>query len=57
MSEPVDEDERGPKDTARANPVQVTRVKASFDIPSGYVWHCHIHEHEDNDMRRPFEVV
>jgi FtsP/CotA-like multicopper oxidase with cupredoxin domain len=23
----------------------------------GYVWHCHIVEHEDNDMMRPFEVV
>lgn len=31
----------------------------SFDpsVGPGYVWHCHIVEHEDNDMMRPFEVV
>jgi hypothetical protein len=23
----------------------------------GYVWHCHILEHEDNEMMRPFAVV
>ncbi|UFS68863.1 multicopper oxidase [Geomonas sp. RF6] len=23
----------------------------------GYVWHCHILDHEDNDMMRPFQVV
>jgi FtsP/CotA-like multicopper oxidase with cupredoxin domain len=22
-----------------------------------YVWHCHILEHEENDMVRAFEVV
>jgi spore coat protein A len=22
-----------------------------------YVFHCHILEHEDNDMMRPYEVV
>jgi spore coat protein A len=22
-----------------------------------YVWHCHILEHEDNEMMRPYEVV
>jgi FtsP/CotA-like multicopper oxidase with cupredoxin domain len=22
----------------------------------GYVWHCHILEHEDNDMMRPYKV-
>jgi FtsP/CotA-like multicopper oxidase with cupredoxin domain len=21
------------------------------------VWHCHILEHEDNEMMRPYEVV
>jgi spore coat protein A len=25
--------------------------------PQTYVHHCHIVEHEDNDMMRPFEVV
>lgn len=30
----------------------------SFGYPggSGYVWHCHILDHEDNMMMRPFEV-
>jgi spore coat protein A len=56
-SQPVEANERGPKDTVRANPMQITRVKAHFDIAGGYVWHCHILEHEDNDMMRPFEVV
>jgi len=23
----------------------------------GYVWHCHILDHEDNDMMRPFKVI
>jgi len=54
---PVEASERGPKDTVRANPGQVTRIKAKFDRRGGYVWHCHILEHEDNDMMRPFEVV
>ena len=22
-----------------------------------YVWHCHMLEHEDNEMMRPYEVV
>jgi spore coat protein A len=22
-----------------------------------YVWHCHILEHEDNEMMRPYEVI
>ena len=55
--------ERGPKDTVRADPRLVTRIKATFKVPAGtplpakYVWHCHILEHEDNDMMRPYEVV
>ncbi len=40
-----------------------------FELPEGaegspldsperqYVYHCHILEHEDNDMMRPFKVV
>ena len=28
---------------------------ASFT--GSYVWHCHILEHEDNDMMRPYDVV
>jgi spore coat protein A len=54
---PVGANERGPKDTVRANPAQVTYIKANFDIAGKYVWHCHILEHEDNDMMRPYDVV
>ena len=55
--------EKGWKDTVGAHPNQVTRIRQKFDLPPGtsrtqkYVYHCHILEHEDNDMMRPFEVV
>jgi len=48
--------EVGFKDTVIAYPGQVTRVKGKFDLPGRYVWHCHIVDHEDNEMMRPFEV-
>jgi FtsP/CotA-like multicopper oxidase with cupredoxin domain len=48
--------EIGYKDTVIAYPGQVTRIKAHFDIPGLYVWHCHILSHEDNEMMRPFLV-
>ena len=51
----------------RRLPGEVTRVAMRFDLPtetpvkSGdrfrYVFHCHILEHEDNDMTRPYDVV
>ena len=59
---PAPPSERGPKDTVRANPGTVTRIRATFTLPPGamtpakYVWHCHILEHEENDMMRPYEV-
>ncbi len=55
------------KDTVKSMPGEVTRVIMSFDLPRGtpvrrgdkfrYVFHCHILEHEDNDMMRPYDVV
>lgn len=55
---PPDPNERGPKDTIRANPGEVTRIIARFgDFTGIYPWHCHILEHEDHDMMRPYEVV
>lgn len=48
--------ETGYKDTVIAYPGQITRVKAKFDLAGLYVWHCHILEHEDNEMMRPFVV-
>jgi len=49
--------EMGFKDTVIAYPDEITRVKASFDIAGLYVWHCHIIEHEDNEMMRPYRVM
>ncbi|HUV41080.1 MAG TPA: multicopper oxidase domain-containing protein [Sedimentisphaerales bacterium] len=49
--------ETGYKDTVIAYPGEITRVKARFDIAGLYVWHCHIIDHEDNEMMRPYQVV
>jgi len=63
--------ELGWKDTIQANPGQVTRIAVRFSPinsaagtsyafdPSGadYVWHCHIVDHEDNEMMRPYQVI
>ena len=50
--------EAGWKDTVRADPGMVTRIIVKFEGYTGrYVWHCHILEHEDNEMMRPFDVV
>jgi spore coat protein A len=48
--------EWGWKDTVIASPGMVTRIISRFDIAGLYVWHCHILEHEDNEMMRPFFV-
>jgi len=48
--------ESGFKDTVIAYPGEVTRIKAKFDTPGQFVWHCHIVEHEDNEMMRPYRI-
>jgi FtsP/CotA-like multicopper oxidase with cupredoxin domain len=48
--------ESGFKDTVIAYPGQVTRVRARFGTAGQYVWHCHIVEHEDNEMMRPYRI-
>ena len=53
---PPEPNESGPKDTVIAYPHEVTRVRAHFDKPGLFVWHCHILEHEDHEMMRPFRV-
>jgi spore coat protein A, manganese oxidase len=55
------------KDTIKTYSGYVTRVIAKFDLPAGtqvkpgdefrYVWHCHVLEHEDNEMMRPYKIV
>jgi len=50
--------EAGWKDTAVVTPRDVLTIIARFEGYTGrYVFHCHMLEHEDNDMMRPFEVV
>ncbi|GLZ16331.1 multicopper oxidase [Actinomadura sp. NBRC 104425] len=44
-------------DTVTVPPRQTTWIKTHFDIPGRFVWHCHMLEHEDNEMMRPYEVV
>jgi len=48
--------ESGFKDTVIAYPRQVTRLRARFGEPGQFVWHCHIVEHEDNEMMRPYRI-
>jgi spore coat protein A, manganese oxidase len=55
---PPDPGEAGWKDTVRADPAMVTRIIIRFEGYTGrYVWHCHILEHEDNEMMRPYDVI
>jgi spore coat protein A, manganese oxidase len=56
--QPPDPNEAGWKDTVRAHAQMVTRIIVPFTGFTGrYVWHCHILEHEDNEMMRPYDVV
>jgi FtsP/CotA-like multicopper oxidase with cupredoxin domain len=48
--------ETGFKDTVIAYPGEITRVKARFAVAGLFVWHCHIVEHEDNEMMRPYRI-
>lgn len=58
------------KDTIQMRPGEVTRIRVRFapidGSPSypftatgnpGFVWHCHILDHENNEMMRPYFVV
>jgi spore coat protein A, manganese oxidase len=55
---PAGPEEAGWKDTVRCEKGHVTRIIVPFEGYKGrYVWHCHLLEHEDNEMMRPFEVV
>lgn len=50
--------EAGWKDTAVVDPYEVLTILVRFEGYTGkYVFHCHVAEHEDHDMMRPFEVV
>jgi spore coat protein A len=54
----LDENELGLKDTVRVNPNEVVDIAVRFEVFAGrYMYHCHILEHEDHDMMRPFVVM
>jgi spore coat protein A len=64
-------EEMGWKDIVIANPGMVSRIALRFDLPeliaavpgtrnrfpAEYVQHCHMLEHEDNEMMRPWQVI
>jgi spore coat protein A len=52
------DNQRGWKDMIEVRAATITRVIAHFAPYTGdFVWHCHILEHEDYDMMRPFTVI
>ena len=61
--QPPDPSDQGFKDTVKADSGAFTTIRATFELPAGatapqkHVHPCHIVEHEDNDMMRPFTVV
>ena len=62
-------EEQAWKDTIQMRPGEITTIRVRFAAQDGtafpfdaktgpgYVWHCHILDHEDNEMMRPFQVV
>jgi spore coat protein A, manganese oxidase len=68
---PPEPEEMGFKDTVKSPPGYVTRTRATFTLGAtslldynwktgsfgDWVYHCHILEHEENDMMRPFRVI
>jgi spore coat protein A len=64
-------DEMGYKETCKMNPGEVITVVFKVQLPvvpftvpasnrtgnNEFVWHCHILEHEEHDMMRPFVIV
>ncbi|CAI5989594.1 unnamed protein product [Closterium sp. NIES-65] len=66
----VNANERGWKDTTLSQPGEVLTIYTPFYQQSGvktfefdasrgpgYVWHCHMLEHEENDMMRPLIIT
>ena len=53
---PPRREETGWKDTVIAYPGEITRVRLKFTTAGQFAWHCHIVEHEDNEMMRPYRI-
>jgi FtsP/CotA-like multicopper oxidase with cupredoxin domain len=49
--------ENGLKDTVICPLGQVTRIIVGFGDPGIFQWHCHILEHEDHEMMRPYRIT
>ena len=57
-AQPPKPNEYGWKDTVATPPGEITRLIMRFTPYSGkYVWHCHVLEHEDYDMMRPYMII
>jgi len=57
-AEPPPAHEGGWKDVVQCPPGMITRIIVKFEGYTGnYLYHCHVLEHEANDMMRPFEVI
>jgi spore coat protein A len=57
-AEPPAANETGWKDVIQCPPGMITRIIVKFEGYTGdYLYHCHILEHEANDMMRPFKVI
>lgn len=55
-SVPLLPSETGRKDTIFVYPGEMIRLRMKFTTPGQYMWHCHLLEHEDNEMMRPFRI-
>jgi spore coat protein A len=54
----LDDNELGLKDTVRVNPNEIVEIVVRFESFAGrFMYHCHILEHEDRDMMRPFVTM
>lgn len=50
--------ELGWKDVVQCPPGMVTRIIIPFEGYAGrYLWHCHVLEHEANEMMRPYDIL
>jgi spore coat protein A len=57
-AEPLAPNEQGWKDVVACPPGMITRIIVPFaGYPGKYLYHCHVLEHEANDMMRPFKVI
>ncbi|MEI6501306.1 MAG: multicopper oxidase domain-containing protein, partial [Armatimonadota bacterium] len=57
--DPLPNEQGAWKETFQCPPNTVTTIliDAREGFPGKYVWHCHILEHEEHDMMRPFIVI